>query len=218
MNPMKRHISTLLLILLTLVTAQSRTDADSEIVESPTFLIPKDITKDVNYGYREAKRSAADIDVIVIHSCYYAQADSFSTEGCISQFRQHNVSPHYIISRNGEIIKMVEEHNIAQHAGRSMLPGVGRTHLNDSSIGIEIVNTRTEGPNYIQYNALSRLVKDICMRNRIRYIVGHSDIAPTRKDDPWCFDWQRFSNHIHQSMAYIEFPAVNENLMAHNAN
>ena len=154
MNPMKRHISTLLLILLTLVTAQSRTDADSEIVESPTFLIPKDITKDVNYGYREAKRSAADIDVIVIHSCYYAQADSFSTDGCISQFRQHNVSPHYIISRSGEIIKMVEEHNIAQHAGRSMLPGVGRTHLNDSSIGIEIVNTRTEGPNYIQYNAL----------------------------------------------------------------
>ena len=218
MNLIKRNISTILLILLTIVSAKPHADADSEIVDSYTFVIPKDITKDVHYGYRPAQRRASDIDVIVIHSCYYAQADSFNTDGCISQFRTYNVAPHYIISRNGEIIKMVEEHNIAMHAGCSMLPGVGRTHINDSSIGIEIVNTRSEGPNYIQYNALSRLVKDICMRNHIRYIVGHSDIAPTRKDDPWCFDWQRFANHIHQSMAYIEFPAVNQNLMAHNAN
>lgn len=217
MNLIKRYISTLLIIIMTILSAQPRSDADALIMESRTFLMPKDITDEVSYGYHEASRTAKDIDVIVIHSCYYAAADSFSTEGCISQFRRHNVSPHYLISRNGTILKMVEEHNVALHAGRSFLPGTTRTHLNNSSIGIEIVNTPTSGPNYIQYNSLCRLVKDICLRNNIRYVVGHSDIAPTRKDDPWCFDWQHFADNIHQSMAYIDFPALNSETMAHNA-
>ena len=51
---------------------------------------------------------------------------------------KYKVSCHYLISRNGRIIQMVKEKNIAWHAGKSKWKQF--KNLNNYSIGIELVN------------------------------------------------------------------------------
>lgn len=171
----------------------------------------EDITSQVNYGHRRAHRTAADVDIIVIHSNYHMPEfseprDTFSTEGCIAQFRYYNTAAHYMVCRDARILRMVKEKDVAWQAGRSRLPGTDRTMLNATSIGIEVVSTKTNGPTQAQYRALIALVRDICSRYDIHYIVRHADIAPDRRDDPWGFDWLWFADQIQQTYPNIEIP------------
>lgn len=104
------------------------------------------------------------------------------------------VSSHYLIGDNpATIYQLVDESRRAWHAGDSQWEG--RTWLNSTSIGIEIVNPGfTDTPtgrvwhpySEAQIQALIVLLKDIVQRNGIqpRHIIGHSDIAPLRKLDP----------------------------------
>ena len=84
----------------------------------------------------------------------------------------------------------MEDKNIAYHAGKSETPD-GRTGVNNFSIGVEIVNTQSESPNSAQYKALNNLFSHLKQKYEIKYILGHSDIAPGRKTDPWNFDWAK---------------------------
>lgn len=137
------------------------------------------------------------IDIIVIHSSYYADVDSFYIRGILDEYEAYGVSAHYLIGRDGTIYRLVPENDISFHAGKSMLPAdPSRTALNANSIGIEVVNTETNGPTVKQYDALVRLVNNIRARRDIRYIYRHSDIAPGRKTDPWQFDWQNFLERL----------------------
>ncbi|MDR1830748.1 MAG: N-acetylmuramoyl-L-alanine amidase [Candidatus Fibromonas sp.] len=149
-----------------------------------------DYTGKVNYGY-QAKENR-DIDIIVIHSSYYVNPDSFLVSGVMKQYKQYGVSPHYIIDREGNIYLTVAEKNIAFHAGSGKLPGTDRTAINANSIGIEILTTPTNPPTEAELNALVSLVKDIKARHPIEHLVRHSDIAPNRKTDPWAFPWEQF--------------------------
>ena len=105
------------------------------------------------------------------------------------------VSAHYMVEENGEIVQMVEEDRRAWHAGVSHW--AGRDAVNDISIGIEIVNPGHEHgytpfPE-IQIQSVARLAKDIMFRHEIRPrdVVAHSDIAPLRKQDPGeLFPWE----------------------------
>jgi N-acetylmuramoyl-L-alanine amidase len=115
------------------------------------------------------------------------------------------VSAHYLIGDNNPatVYQLVDESQRAWHAGESQWDG--RTWLNSSSLGIEIVNPGyTDGPNgrvwypysEAQVSALISLLKDIRSRYRIdpRNYVGHSDIAPSRKLDPGpLFPWRRLA-------------------------
>ena len=98
------------------------------------------------------------------------------------------VSSHYLINRNGKIIRMVQDAYVAWHAGKSCW----RKHknLNKNSIGIELVN---KGHQFgytsfkkKQISSLITLCKKLIKRYRInkKNVVGHSDIAPLRKIDP----------------------------------
>lgn len=153
-----------------------------------------DLTSEVNYGYREAANRK--IDIVVVHSTYYVNKDSFSLEGVMKQFRAYKVSPHYIIDRDGNIYSTVAEKNVAFHAGTSQLPNTNRKNLNTNSIGIEIINTPDTPPTDYQYESLVYLVQDIKKRYPIEYVVRHSDIAPGRKTDPWQFNWAVFLRFI----------------------
>lgn len=108
------------------------------------------------------------------------------------------VSAHYLIDEDGTVTRLVPEGKRAWHAGRSYWRGI--TDVNSASIGIELVNPGHEFgyrpfPE-AQMAALIRLLADIVWRHDIELgnIVGHSDIAPTRKTDPGeLFDWPRLA-------------------------
>lgn len=148
----------------------------------------KIIDKPVSWGFQKA--DSRKIDTIVVHSTYNTMSqDPYSLEGCLQQFNDYQVSAHYIIDRSGKIYRLVEEKNIAYHAGVSKMPD-GRTNVNGFSIGIELmIKENSDHPTDGQYDALNFLISDIKKRHGIKYVVGHKDIAPGRKTDPWGFDF-----------------------------
>lgn len=109
------------------------------------------------------------------------------------------VSAHYLVDRDGTIYKLVDEEYRAWHAGAGAWKGL--KDINSRSIGIEIVNkgVSEEGigepfPER-QIDAVIKLCKDIQSRHKIKYIVGHSDIAPQRKSDPGeFFPWKKLAS------------------------
>jgi N-acetylmuramoyl-L-alanine amidase len=112
------------------------------------------------------------------------------------------VSAHYMVEEDGRIFRLVAEERRAWHAGKSSWRG--ETDVNSASIGVEIVNP---GHEYgyrpfpeAQVAAVLALVADIRGRWSIDDvdIVGHSDVAPERKDDPGeLFPWKRLAEAGH---------------------
>ncbi len=101
------------------------------------------------------------------------------------------VSSHFFIRRDGEVIPFVPCALRAWHAGQSLWRG--RSAVNDFSIGIELEGSDTAFFTEKQYHALSKLTERLIVAYPIVDIVGHSDIAPTRKTDPGtCFDWENY--------------------------
>jgi len=105
------------------------------------------------------------------------------------------VSSHFFIRRDGELIQFVPCGRRAWHAGASHWRG--RERCNDFSIGVEL-----EGSDHVpftdaQYAELARITRDLYTRYPIEDIVGHSDISPGRKTDPGpFFDWVRYRSLI----------------------
>ncbi|AXO90605.1 N-acetylmuramoyl-L-alanine amidase [Pseudomonas parafulva] len=139
------------------------------------------------------------IQFVVLH---YTNA---SLERSLALLTHGEVSSHYLVGDgNATVYQLVDENRRAWHAGESQWQG--RTWLNSSSIGIEIVNPGyTDTPtgrvwhpySEAQIQAVIALVKDIVQRNGIapRNIIGHSDIAPLRKLDPGpMFPWKRLAD------------------------
>ena len=108
------------------------------------------------------------------------------------------VSSHYLIAEDGQVMRLVAEENRAWHAGKSRWRQID--DVNSASVGIEIVNPGHEFgyrpfPD-AQIEALIPLMADIQARYAITRgnIVGHSDIAPARKQDPGeLFPWARLA-------------------------
>jgi N-acetyl-anhydromuramyl-L-alanine amidase AmpD len=137
------------------------------------------------------KLAERTIDTIIIHSSYDAlSGNPYSLEGLIREYKQYGVAPHYLIDRKGTIYRLAEDKNIAFHAGTSQVPD-GRISVNDFSLGIEVMNTKTDKPTQEQYASLQKLIDFLKERYKIKYILGHNQIAPGRKDDPWNFDWEK---------------------------
>jgi N-acetylmuramoyl-L-alanine amidase len=108
------------------------------------------------------------------------------------------VSAHWVVTEDGMVVRMVDEANRAWHAGKSWWRGV--TDVNSTSIGIEIVNPGHEFGYRpfpaAQMAAVEALVAAAVQRYGIlpANVVGHSDVAPARKEDPGeLFDWPRLA-------------------------
>lgn len=138
------------------------------------------------------------VQFIVLH---YTASD---LERSLSLLSDKQVSSHYLIAEQpATIYRLVDEHRRAWHAGNSQWNG--RTWLNSTSIGIEMVNKGyTDTPqgrvwhpwSEEQIDALVILLKDIMQRHGLtaQSVVGHSDIAPQRKVDPGpAFPWERLA-------------------------
>jgi len=112
------------------------------------------------------------------------------------------VSSHYVVEEDGRIFRLVPEERRAWHAGVSYWKG--QRNINGVSIGVEIVNPGHEfGYRKFpkaQIDAVIALCGDIRSRWTIDdgHIVGHSDVAPGRKDDPGeLFPWKRLAKEGH---------------------
>jgi N-acetylmuramoyl-L-alanine amidase len=106
----------------------------------------------------------------------------------------NEVSAHYLIAEDGEVMSLVPEDMRAWHAGAGRWGAV--TDVNSHSIGIEIANDGLSPFAAPQMDALSALLDGIKARWAIRpeRVIGHSDMAPGRKIDPGGrFDWRRLA-------------------------
>jgi N-acetylmuramoyl-L-alanine amidase len=135
------------------------------------------------------------VTMLVLH--YTGMIDAASA---IARLRsaEAKVSAHYIVDEAGQILRLVDETQRAWHAGKSHWRGID--DVNSASIGIEIVNPGHEfgyrAFPAAQIDALLPLVAAIVTRHRITRgnVVGHSDIAPARKQDPGeLFPWKRLA-------------------------
>lgn len=101
------------------------------------------------------------------------------------------VSTHFFIRRDGDLLQFVPCALRAWHAGQSLW--CGRERCNDFSIGIELEGADDLPFTDAQYDRLGELARILHARYPIAASVGHSDIAPGRKTDPGPhFDWQRY--------------------------
>ena len=149
----------------------------------------KIIERFVSWGFE--KSAGRKIDTIIIHSSYDALgSDPFSVSGLLNEYKQYGVAAHYLIDREGKIYQLVADKNIAYHAGESKVPD-GRTGVNAFSIGIEMMNTEDGKFTSEQYSALNDLIATIKNKYSIKYVLGHKDIAPGRKTDPWNMEWNK---------------------------
>ncbi len=140
----------------------------------------------------DARDPNSPVDMLVLH--YTGMSSGKEALARLTDI-EHQVSAHYLIEEDGRIYQLVDEAHRAWHAGVSYWRG--QRNINTRSIGIELVNP---GHAYgyrafpeSQMAALEALALNILSRHAIppRNVVGHSDVAPTRKEDPGeLFDWR----------------------------
>ena len=135
--------------------------------------------------------------MVVLHYTDMPSAESALTRLCDPAAK---VSAHYLITEEGEVVRLVDESMRAWHAGMSYWRG--KANVNGASIGIELVNPgHTCGYRPFpdaQIDALVPLLHRIVGDYDIprANIVGHSDIAPQRKLDPGeLFPWERLAEY-----------------------
>ena len=138
-------------------------------------------------------------DMIVLHYTGMPSGETALERLCDPAAK---VSAHYLVEEDGRVFALVPEERRAWHAGVSSWRG--ESDINGRSIGIEIVNPGHEFgyrdfPE-AQVAALVELLREIRSRWTIldHDIVGHSDIAPARKEDPGeRFPWARLAQAGH---------------------
>ena len=111
------------------------------------------------------------------------------------QIRGLEVSAHFLVRRDGELVQFVSCDARAWHAGASVWHG--RSECNDFSIGIELEGLEGERFDASQYVALAALIDALKARYPIAAVVGHEHVAPGRKNDPGPgFDWVRLRSMV----------------------
>ncbi len=133
------------------------------------------------------------IDAVVLHATTFG-----SLEESVAFFLAPTavVSTHFVVGRDGTVVQMVPVEKRAWHAGLSRLHGV--EHVNDFSVGIELVNRNDGVEPYpeVQVQAAAGIVRFLRSRYAIPddRIVSHAEIAtpPGRKTDPIGLDLSRF--------------------------
>ena len=146
--------------------------------------------KSDNYDQRKF-----DISLVIIH---FTETKTFTDALNLLTSKERKVSCHYLIDKSGDIFNLVDLDKRAWHAGESMWGNYD--DINSRSVGIEIVNSgEIIKENYTskQLVSLSHLLIKLLKEYNIENVLGHSDIAPTRKIDPGVhFPWQKIYKNL----------------------
>lgn len=169
-----------------------------------------------NFGSRPA---GTRVDLVVIHSIslppgryggdaierLFANRLDLSEHPYFETLRGLEVSAHFLVRRDGELVQFVSCDDRAWHAGRSSWQG--RDDCNDYSVGIELEGLEGESFDVPQYLRLAALVSDLSVAYPIDWVVGHEDVAPGRKGDPGpSFDWAT----LHRALGKTRLRLVRE--------
>jgi N-acetylmuramoyl-L-alanine amidase len=131
------------------------------------------------------RRGGVKPNMLVLHYTGMPDTDAAIRHLC---FPPSEVSAHYVVKEDGNVVQCVPESRRAWHAGQSAWEG--ETDINSCSIGIEIANPGHDHgyPDYPrrQIAAVTALCRSIFTRYRIppERVLAHSDVAPSRKRDP----------------------------------
>ncbi|RZL00128.1 MAG: 1,6-anhydro-N-acetylmuramyl-L-alanine amidase AmpD [Rubrivivax sp.] len=152
-----------------------------------------------NFGPRPA---GTTIDLAVIHSIslppglyggdeierLFTNRLDWNAHPYFEQIRGAEVSSHFVIRRDGELLQFVSSHDRAWHAGQSSWQG--RDNCNDYSLGIELEGLEDLPFELAQYTALAQLLQQARKAHPITQVAGHEHVAPGRKRDPGkAFEW-----------------------------
>ncbi len=134
----------------------------------------------VNFGIRKPNF------VVLHHTAQNALDQTIKT----FTLARTGVSAHYVVSRDGKVVQMLNDYLRAQHAGLGKWGN--ETDLNSSSIGIEIDNNGSEPYSEAQINSVLGLLATLKKKYNIpaANFIGHADLAPKRKPDPNNFPWK----------------------------
>jgi N-acetylmuramoyl-L-alanine amidase len=137
----------------------------------------------VNFGIRKP-------NFVIIHHTAQNSLDQTIKTFTIARTE---VSAHYVVSRDGKVVHMVNDYLRANHAGNGKWGN--DADLNSSSIGVELDNNGNEPYSDAQINSLLALLSTLKKKYNIpaANFIGHADIAPKRKIDPYNFPWQRLA-------------------------
>ncbi|GGJ00954.1 N-acetyl-anhydromuranmyl-L-alanine amidase [Shewanella hanedai] len=161
-------------------------------------------------------RPENEVSLLVIHNislpagCFGTPFVDQLFQGCLdleadssfADLKGLEVSAHFMIRRDGEIVQYVSCDERAWHAGVS--EHLGRQGCNDFAIGIELEGTDFQVYTEAQYQELIKLTLALFaaypMLNTDK-LVGHRDIAPGRKTDPGdIFDWVTYKDGLNKAL------------------
>lgn len=139
----------------------------------------------------KVRKNPSDVSLIVLHA-----TGTNSLQSTINWFQDpvSKVSSHYLVGQKGEVYQFVSLEFVAWHAGVSEWEG--RKNVNNFSIGIELVNDGKVNYTEEQYDVCAFLCCLIKKKFNFtldkNHIVGHYEISPGRKTDPYkSFDWEK---------------------------
>ena len=162
----------------------------------PEFPIDSSLVERVVASPNHDERQGGEPDIILLHYTGMQSAEEALARLCDPAAR---VSSHYFVFESGSIVQLVPEARRAWHAGVSSW--AGETDINSRSIGIEIANPGHDFgyPDFPmrQIAAVIALCRGIIARRAVRSdrVLAHSDVAPSRKQDPGeKFPWRLFAD------------------------
>ena len=167
-------------------------DVSPDLEFTPDFSGAR-VRQSPNFGERKDGRAP---DMLILHYTGMPTA-----EGALDWLTraESEVSSHYFVFEDGQVVQLVPEAARAWHAGKSNWKG--ETDINSASIGIEIANPGHPGglPEFpgAQIAAVVELCRDIVARHGIapERVLAHSDVAPVRKIDPGeNFPWETLAS------------------------
>lgn len=140
------------------------------------------------------ERRKGYIDTLVIHA-----AAQTTVSDLVSVLVNRELSAHYVIGADGEVVRLVPDEYRAWHAGAGEWNGE-KQDINSNSVGIELCNGLFGEAEYPerQIEALTELCLHLIDKHNFAptQIIGHSDMAPTRKIDPGSkLPWEKLARH-----------------------
>lgn len=163
--------------------------------------------------HHEARPQGAEVDLVVVHGISLPP-DEFGGRWVDDLFLGRlkpaahpyfagiaglRVAPHLFVRRSGAVVQYVPFGRRAWHAGVSSWRG--RPDVNDFSIGVEVEGSAAWPYEGAQYRRLAEIVRALAAAypaiDLTEGVVGHADVAPGRKSDPWpTFDWPRLRSLV----------------------